>query len=68
MEFSITIDNGVMHMLGLSCSKLFCFFQKKSEKFKPIRQGVCIYDCKQKDQRIELLSSEMLIEFVNKNI
>ena len=68
MEFSITIDNGVMHMLGLSYSKLFCFFQKKSEKFKPIRQGVHIYDCKQKNKKIELLSSATLIEFVNKNI
>ena len=68
MEFSITIDNGVMHMLGLSHSNLFCFFQKKSEKFKPIRQGVHIYDCKQKNKKIELLSSETLIEFVNKNI
>ncbi|KFX72070.1 MAG: hypothetical protein FF85_03815 [alpha proteobacterium QL1] len=28
MEFNVTIDNGVMHMLGLSSKKLFCFFTK----------------------------------------
>ena len=65
MEFNITIDNGVMHMLGLSEKKLFCFFNKDSEKFKPLSKNVFVYDCKKQGKKINLLKSEEIIQFIN---
>ena len=64
MEFNITIDNGVMHMLGLSSKKLFCFFYKNSRKFKPLRENVFIYDCEDEKTNIKLLTSKKIIEFI----
>jgi ADP-heptose:LPS heptosyltransferase len=64
MEFNVTIDNGVMHMLGLSSKKLFCFFYKNSKKFKPLRNNVFIYDCEDENTNIKLLTSKKIIEFI----
>jgi ADP-heptose:LPS heptosyltransferase len=65
MNFNITINNGVMHMLGLSKKKLFCFFEGDSDKFKPLSKNIFVYDCKKQDKKINLLKSEEIIEFIN---
>ena len=38
MQATITIDNGIMHMLSLSNTKVISFFSSKGfyEKFKPL--------------------------------
>lgn len=68
MEFNITIDNGVMHMLGLSEKKLFCFFNKNSEKFKPLSSNTYVYDCKKQGKVINSLKSKEIIQFINNYI
>ena len=64
MEFNITINNGVMHMLGLSNKKLFCFFDKDSKKFKPLRKNVFIYDCEDEKINTKLLTSNKIVDFI----
>ena len=68
MDFNISIDNGVMHMLGLADKKLFCFFNKNSEKFKPIEKNVHIFDCELKNKKIDTLKSQEIITFIEKNL
>jgi len=68
MEFIITIDNGVMHMLALSGVKMFCFFAKNAEKFKPLGSNKFIYDCKKNNELIDKLSSEKIIEIIENNL
>jgi len=68
MEFNITIDNGVMHMLGLSEKKLFCFFNKDSDKFKPLSNNTFVYDCKKQGKVINFLKSKEIIQFINNYI
>lgn len=68
MNFNISIDNGAMHLLALSEKKLFCFFNENSEKFKPLSNDAHIYDCKLKNQKINELNSEQIIQFINENL
>lgn len=68
MNFNITIDNGVMHMLGLSDKKLFCFFNKNSEKFKPISKNAYIFDCELQNKKINILKSKEIIKFIEQNL
>jgi ADP-heptose:LPS heptosyltransferase len=68
MEFIITIDNGVMHMLALSGVKMFCFFAKNAEKFKPLGSNKFIYDCKKNNELIDKLSSEKIIKIIENNL
>jgi len=68
MAFNITIDNGVMHMLTLASPKLIVFFNKSSEKFKPIKNNSFVYDCEKNQETIDNLDSKKIIEFVEKNI
>ena len=68
MAFNITIDNGVMHMLTLARPKLIAFFNKSSEKFKPIKNNSFVYDCEKNKETIDNLDSKKIIAFVEKNI
>ena len=68
MNFNITIDNGVMHMLGLTDKKLFCFFNKNSEKFKPVSKNAYIFDCKLQNKQINILKSKEIIRFIEQNL
>ena len=68
MAFNITIDNGVMHMLTLANPKLFAFFNKSSDKFKPIKKNSFVYDCEKNKETIDNLDSQKIIEFIEKNI
>ena len=66
--FNISIDNGVMHMLTLASPKLIVFFNKSSEKFKPIKSNSFVYDCEKNKETIDNLDSQKIIEFIEKNI
>ena len=68
MAFNITIDNGVMHMLTLANPKLFAFFNKSSDKFKPIKNNSFVYDCEKNKETIDNLDSQKIIEFIERNI
>ena len=68
MAFNITIDNGVMHMLTLASPKLIAFFNKSSEKFKPIKNNSFVYDCEKNKETIDSLDSKKIIKFIEKNI
>ena len=68
MAFNITIDNGVMHMLTLANPKLFAFFNKSSDKFRPIKNNSFVYDCEKNKETIDNLDSQKIIEFVENNI
>ena len=68
MEFIITIDNGVMHMLALSGVKMFCFFAGRSDKFKPLGSNNFIYDCNKSNELIDNLSSEKIIKIIETNL
>jgi len=68
MIFNISIDNGVMHMLSLTDPKLFVFFNKNSDKFKPIKNNSFVYDCEKNKETIDNLDSQKIIEFVERNI
>ena len=68
MEFIITINNGVMHMLSLSKAKMFCFFDENSEKFKPLGSKNIIYDCSKNNETINKLSSNKIIKIIENNL
>jgi len=55
-------------MLGLSEKKLFCFFNKDSEKFKPLSSNTFVYDCKKQGKVIKFLKSKEIIQFINNYI
>ena len=65
-EFNISIDNGISHMLSYSNSKNYIFFNKSSEKFKPSNNSA-IYDCEKTDKNIDKLTSDEIVNFINKN-
>jgi len=68
MSFNVSIDNGVMHMLSLADPKLFVFFNKSSEKFKPIKNNSFVYDCEKNKETIDNLETKKIVEFIEKNI
>jgi hypothetical protein len=57
-----------MHMLALSGVKMFCFFARNSEKFKPLGSNKFIYDCNKNVQLIDKLSSEKIIKIIENNL
>ena len=66
-EFNISIDNGISHMLSFSNNKNYIFYNKSSEKFKPINNQTIIYDCSFNNTTIDQISAEKIIEIINKN-
>ena len=67
MDFNLSIDNGVSHLLALSKSKTFCFYPGNAEKFKPQKQNFYTYNCDNYDG-VQKLKSEEIIKFVNTNL
>jgi ADP-heptose:LPS heptosyltransferase len=67
MDFNLSIDNGVSHLLALSKSKTFCFYPGNAEKFKPQKQNFYTYNCDNYDG-VQKLSSGEIIKFVNTNL
>ena len=48
--------------------KLFAFFNKSSDKFRPIKNNSFVYDCEKNKETIDNLDSQKIIDFVEKNI
>ena len=67
MDFNLSIDNGVSHLLALSKSKTFCFYPGNAEKFKPQKQNFYTYNCDNYDG-VQKLKSDEIIKFVNTNL
>jgi hypothetical protein len=66
-SFNISIDNGISHMLSFSNNNNYIFFNKHSEKWKPANNSSFLYDCSQNNTEIDMLTSEQIIEFIEKN-
>ena len=65
-KFNILINNGVSHMLSFSQNKNFIFFNEQSEKWKPANDHTYVYDCKVNNTKIDKLSSDTIIEVLEK--
>ena len=55
-------------MLSLSGVKMFCFFARNSEKFKPLGSKNIIYDCSKNNETINKLSSDKIIKIIENNL
>ncbi len=66
-KFNITIDNGISHMLSFSGSKNYIFYNNSSNKFQPFDKKNFIYDCSLNNTSIDKMSSDKIIEIINKN-
>ncbi len=67
-NFCITINNGIMHMLSLSKTKLFIFFDENSRKFQPLSKKVKTFECDKKKIKINTINSNEIINFIGKKI
>ena len=67
LHSAISIDNGIMHMLGLAGTKTAIFFDENSDKFKPLNGNIFKIYCpsKDKNKKPKDLTSEDIINFVN---
>lgn len=66
-KFNLSINNGISHMLHFSKGKNFIFFNEQSKKWIPARENTYIYDCSLKNKTIDKLTSEEIIDFLEKN-
>ena len=66
-KFNILINNGVSHMLSFSENKNFIFFNEQSKKWKPANNHTYVYDCNLNNTSINKLSSDTIIEVLEKN-
>ena len=66
LDSAISIDNGIMHMLGLAGTKTAIFFNRSSNKFKPLNKNKSRVYCssENKTKKIEELTSDDVINFV----
>ncbi len=67
MEFNITIDNGVAHLLSLSKTKTFAFYPGNADKFKPLKETFLGYNCKDYSE-MSSLSADKVINFIETNL
>ena len=65
LHSAISIDNGIMHMLGLAGTKTAIFFDENSDKFKPLDSTKSkIYNCSN-NKKTKDLTAEDVINFVS---
>ena len=66
LDSAISIDNGIMHMLGLAGTKTAIFFNISSNKFKPFNENKSRVYCssENKTKKVEDLTSDDVINFV----
>ena len=66
LDSAISIDNGIMHMLGLAGTKTAVFFANNSAKFRPMNSNkLKVYSyLKGKNKKIEELTSNDVINFL----
>ena len=65
LHSAISINNGIMHMLGLAGTKTAIFFDENSDKFKPLDGNISKIYSSSKSKKIKDLTSEDIINFVN---
>ena len=65
MQATITIDNGIMHMLALSNTKIVSFFSSKGfyEKFKPLNDLKSKNYYMKNNKSIAELKAEEIVNF-----
>ena len=65
LHSAISINNGVMHMLGLAGTKTVIFFDENSDKFRPLNGNKSKIYFSSKNKETKDLTSEDIINFVN---
>ena len=67
LHSAISINNGIMHMLGLAGTKTAIFFDENSDKFKPLNGNKSKIYCSSKNnnKKIKDLTPEDIINFTN---
>ena len=65
LHSAISINNGIMHMLGLAGTKTAIFFDENSDKFKPLNSNKSKIYFSSKNKKTKDLTSEDIINFVN---
>ena len=65
LHSAISINNGIMHMLGLAGTKTAIFFDENSDKFRPLDGNKSKIYRPSKDKGIKNLNPEDIINFVN---
>ncbi len=66
LDSAISIDNGIMHMLGLAGTKTAAFYENNSAKFRPMNsKKLKVYSyLKGKNKKIDELNSMEIIDFL----
>jgi len=66
LKSAISIDNGIMHMLGLAGTKTAIFFNKNSDKFKPMsKDNLKIYSSfKNRNKNVEDLTLNDIVSYL----
>ena len=65
LHSAISINNGIMHMLGLAGTKTAIFFDENSDKFRPLNSNKSKIYFSSKNKETKDLTSEDIINFVN---
>ncbi len=66
-DFNISIDNGISHMLSYSKNKTFCFYNKYSDKFKPLDDNFICFDCEKENTSINKIKDKDIINYIKNN-
>ena len=65
LHSAISINNGIMHMLGLAGTKTAIFFDENSDKFKPLNSNKSKIYFSSKNKETKDITSVDIINFVN---
>ena len=65
LHSAITINNGIMHMLGLAGTKTAIFFDENSDKFRPLNGNKSKIYSSSKNKETKDLTPKDIINFVN---
>ena len=64
LHSAISINNGIMHMLGLAGTKTAIFFDENSDKFKPLNSNKSKIYFSSKNKKTKDLTSIDVINFI----
>ncbi len=65
LHSAISINNGIMHMLGLAGTKTAIFFDENSDKFRPLDGNKSKIYSSSKNKETKDLTPKDIINFVN---
>ncbi|RUA13637.1 MAG: hypothetical protein DSY28_02340, partial [Alphaproteobacteria bacterium] len=65
LHSAISINNGIMHMLGLAGTKTAIFFDENSDKFRPLNGNKSKIYSSSKNKETKDLTPKDIINFVN---